>query len=598
MTLRAASKLMLVWAGVAVTALFEHQIMTSSQPFDVVTCDEPQPPAPPPSPPPSTDSQLVTLGSLPPSSFDRCEPIFKWVELERGRRSVSVRLDVSREGIKEGWAIRVDLQTRGGAAVAVDNLIGALLHSEAGGQLLLLPRMASGLGTLTMDVRLAGGGDAAAISAAPLVTCERAPEMPVQPADAWKRSARADYAWMSKEFNRQYLNSHGIAVHPDFRPDAAKAEKDLYALNGRLWCFYGAVHNATRALGEAIRLDPTNFRTMVLLAKIQIGRGRHVEALEALDAAAALEERHWQVHLLRLHCLRRLGRLAEPEAEPSHRVVCGTLGAACASVGLERALPLLCSAGRVRFLFDDAVDAQAALEAPAGRKGRGGGSRRTGGGSAALTVAEPFPNGTGAGAWPMGAGPFGEQLHGEAARRKLVRDRYTVLRGVFPPLLLTLLQRWYAYLREDVGANAKLMEKNRRHEYNPEVISSYLNLALVPFASRMSSSVVAPTYPFPITYIPGGGIHPHLDVSDNELSLTFQVGIEDADVWPIAFLDPRGQDLSNLDASGAKWVDLDDNDGIIYYGPDIVHWRPNMDATLTMIVFAFREEDDSHCNNQ
>ena len=108
----------------------------------------------------------------------------------------------------------------------------------------------------------------------------------------------------------------------------------------------------------------------------------------------------------------------------------------------------------------------------------------------------------------------------------------------------------------------------------------------------------APTYPFPITYIPGGGIHPHLDVSDNELSLTFQVGIEDADVWPIAFLDPRGQDLSNLDASGAKWVDLEDNDGIIYYGPDIVHWRPNMDATLTMIVFAFREEDDSHCNNQ
>ena len=73
----------------------------------------------------------------------------------------------------------------------------------------------------------------------------------------------------------------------------------------------------------------------------------------------------------------------------------------------------------------------------------------------------------------------------------------------------------------------------------------------------MSGQDVAPTYPFPITYVPGGGIHPHLDVSDNELSLTFQVGIEDADVWPIAFLDPRGQDLSNLDASGAKWADPD-----------------------------------------
>ena len=40
----------------------------------------------------------------------------------------------------------------------------------------------------------------------------------------------------------------------------------------------------------------------------------------------------------------------------------------------------------------------------------------------------------------------------------------------------------------------------------------------------MSGQRVAPTYPFPITYVPGGGIHPHLDVSDNELSLTFQVG--------------------------------------------------------------------------
>ena len=42
----------------------------------------------------------------------------------------------------------------------------------------------------------------------------------------------------------------------------------------------------------------------------------------------------------------------------------------------------------------------------------------------------------------------------------------------------------------------------------------------------MAGYVVAPTYPFPITYQRGGGIHPHLDVSDNELSLTFQVQLE------------------------------------------------------------------------
>ena len=95
---------------------------------------------------------------------------------------------------------------------------------------------------------------------------------------------------------------------------------------------------------------------------------------------------------------------------------------------------------------------------------------------------------------------------------------------MLPPELIELLQGWYTHLREDVGKTATFQEKTQRHEYHPEILSTYLNLALVPFASTMSQSVVAPTYPFPITYVPGGSIHPHLDVSDNELSLTFQVG--------------------------------------------------------------------------
>ena len=69
--------------------------------------------------------------------------------------------------------------------------------------------------------------------------------------------------------------------------------------------------------------------------------------------------------------------------------------------------------------------------------------------------------------------------------------------------------------------------------------------------------------------------------------------------WPLTFLDPRGQELSNLNASLAKDVALADNDGVLYYGPEIVHWRtPLPGAQLTQIVFAFREEDEAHCNNQ
>ena len=48
----------------------------------------------------------------------------------------------------------------------------------------------------------------------------------------------------------------------------------------------------------------------------------------------------------------------------------------------------------------------------------------------------------------------------------------------------------------------------------------------------------------------------------------------------------------------AQEVVLDDNDGVLYYGPDIVHWRSPQPDSLTQIVFAFREEDEAHCNNQ
>ena len=40
---------------------------------------------------------------------------------------------------------------------------------------------------------------------------------------AWRRSARSDYLWMAKEFNRQYVNSHG-KEHDDYQPHSAITE--------------------------------------------------------------------------------------------------------------------------------------------------------------------------------------------------------------------------------------------------------------------------------------------------------------------------------------------------------------------------------------
>ena len=277
---------------------------------------------------------------------------------------------------------------------------------------------------------------------------------------------------------------------------------------------------------------------------------------------------------MRLHCLRALGRLGAPEATASHSIVCQHLRQVCLGIKMRDAYELMCDAhARVRLLADD-----------------GGGGGGGGGGDGSNNATYPTP---------AGRGVFGAHLHSAAARHKLAHDRYVVLRNLLPRRLLALLQAFYASLRERADMTAVFQGKTKRHEYLPEAISTYLNLALVPFASSMHGYVVAPTYPFPITYVKGGGIHPHLDVSDNELSLTFQVQLEGPHkAWPLTFLDPRGQQLSALNADDAKQVVLSDNDGILYYGPDIVHWREPQQSQLTQIVFAFREEDEAHCNNQ
>ena len=50
-----------------------------------------------------------------------------------------------------------------------------------------------------------------------------------------------------------------------------------------------------------------------------------------------------------------------------------------------------------------------------------------------------------------------------------------------PPRLLALLQRFYRALGRAPAQTAVFQLKTQRHEYLPEVLSTYLNLALVPF---------------------------------------------------------------------------------------------------------------------
>ena len=223
---------------------------------------------------------------------------------------------------------------------------------------------------------------------------------------------------------------------------------------------------------------------------------------------------HWQTHLMRLHCLRGLGQLQSSRAVESHQNVCWHLKEACKQAKHIQAYPYMCDnkghggTARVRLLDEPFVNTtMPASDKDASRSTPPMKTKRHQG-----TMYEP-----------AGRGMYGRHLQSSVARRKLRDARYVVLRKLFPSAVISLLQAWYKELDRTLDETAVFQEKTQRHEYLPEVVSTYLNLALVPFASAMTGTVVAPTYPFPITYIPGGSIHPHLDVSDNELSITFQV---------------------------------------------------------------------------
>ena len=286
-----------VLAAAAVSGL--KQLTISSLPFDPeVTADCSAAPLAP-----AFDGSEDGFDEAAPYLAPRCQVEFKWVVLTNHRNgTVDARVDVGGDGVTQGWAVELDfagVREGGGGrgkalptrAVAVSNLIGAVELSTSAGVVLIRPRLASGLGTVLLSVRLprswpdgrppaircvredylqAAGGQGGAAEAEAVTEAEAE--------EAWLGRAREDYSWMADEFNRQYHNSHGKS-HDEYQPSSADSELQLHFLNGRLWCFYGAVHNATRSLRQAVALDPEHLLSHLLLAKVYIGQGFHRQAI-------------------------------------------------------------------------------------------------------------------------------------------------------------------------------------------------------------------------------------------------------------------------------------------------------------------------------
>merc|ERR1711871_172653 len=173
------------------------------------------------------------------------------------------------------------------------------------------------------------------------------------------------------------------------------------------------------------------------------------------------------------------------------------------------------------------------------------------------------------------------------------KNAYVALHEVLPEDVMDNILVWYGHVLSEEGRKSLRFQPNtRRYEFNTAPIGNFLNYKLTEMVAEITGENIVPTYAFPVHYISGGSIWPHKDVVDNEISLTFQAKLVPGDrAWPLY--------IERLDKK-VVGISMDDNDGILYRGTQLTHWRDTtVDGTeVTQLIFAWRAVNSSGCNSQ
>lgn len=403
-----------------------------------------------------------------------------------------------------------------------------------------------------------------------LVVCVRA--------DDWLRRVRQELpALEARRIHEGAVTgmSHGALV------DASAAPAELLLAHAKLKCYFDDADAAEKSYALSAQLNPDVAATWHGLGRVRLGRGSSLDAADAFGRAAALDD----ALLPRLFRATAL-RLSESCDAPLRTTACRVVDAILAKLKVRD--PALC---------DSLLDARTAKNAS--------------------TL----------------------QLAGYAVVDNVMSDNVHA----------SLLVPWYKHVfglaraRHDAlvaagtsGLDIETLElddgssfvihgrwhaKTRRVELWGEPLADILNHALTPLveaASALAAGSLVPTYPWPVHYGRDGRIDIHLDQSDNELSLSYQVRAfrrrsqrqqQGAVQWPLYFVDTGLQLRPGEDGPGelplqadvvqrAPPVALRNNDGVLYRGRDVAHWRPpqSTGVELYQLVFAWRRIDDRACH--
>jgi len=281
----------------------------------------------------------------------------------------------------------------------------------------------------------------------------------------WDRSIHADYDVMQNEFCDDWRRQKGTACpHPTPVNDA-----HMYLLHGHLACGKRSARNATRSVRKAVALDPGLLMGHNLLAKIYIGQGRFRKAVSHLKKALDIDPTMWEALIQLQFVLHRTGELASALGRDVNEKICTRIGELFRRQGVagDPASVGLCS-------FFDTV-----------------------------TWHRPL-----------------EQDPSIATRMR--EHKYVALADILAPPIVAVLQQYYRTII-DTRYKVRFAEKTRRWEFEEAPLANLVNLMLTDLVSRITGQAVVPTYAFPVYYVSGGHIWPHLDVAENEISLTMQL---------------------------------------------------------------------------
>jgi hypothetical protein len=155
------------------------------------------------------------------------------------------------------------------------------------------------------------------------------------------------------------------------------------------------------------------------------------------------------------------------------------------------------------------------------------------------------------------------------AKRKLEKERFTVVRSLLGPLQIAALRKYYRALESEGYLQLDMKQvKNMRYFRHNEPLLRFIHRQSGALVRKVTGEQVLPSYCFLSAYLAGAELKKHTDrpqcAWNGSVLIDENPEVGPADSWPIFLETPKG----------VHEVRLSMGDAIFYSGQELPHWRP------------------------